>query len=60
MKTAEIGRVMKIKGLPLERMRDCRTARSIRGLITKARTNGAGSYSNFLIRYPTTPKVAMT
>ena len=59
-KTAERGRVMKIKGLPSEMIRDCRNALSIMGARTRAKTSGAGSYSNFYIRYPTTPKDAMT
>ena len=60
MKTAEIGRVKKIRKLPLERRRDWRRFVSTIGPRTKARTNGGGSNSNFLKRYPNNPKIIMT
>lgn len=60
VKTAEMGRVMKIKKPLSEMIRDCRNAASIIGPRTSAKTSGAGSYSNFFIRYPTTPKNIMT
>jgi hypothetical protein len=45
-----IGRVMKIAKLPPEIMRDRRRDCSSIGPNTKARTRGAASYANFLIR----------
>jgi hypothetical protein len=41
---------------PSERVRLCRNALSIIGLKTIPITNGAGSNSNFLIKYPIIPK----
>ena len=58
--TAEIGRLKKIRKLPLERMSDWRRFSSSSGPRTKARIRGAASYSNFLKRYPTMPKMTMT
>jgi len=46
----EIGRRTKIVKLPPERMSDCLKASSRIGVRTKAKTRGAGSYSNFRIR----------
>ena len=50
IKTAEIGRVRKIMGFPAERSSERRKAASSMGPRTRARTNGAASYSNFLNR----------
>lgn len=58
--TAAMGRLKKIEKLPFERVRDCRRFDSNIGPRTKARMSGAGSYSNFLKRYPTIPKINMT
>ena len=60
MKIAEIGRAKKMRKLPLERRSDWRRFVSTIGPRTKARIKGAGSYSNFLKRYPNSPKIIMT
>ncbi len=56
MNPKEMGLVTKINGLPREMINDCLNAFSSIGARISARINGAGSYLNFFIRYPISPK----
>ena len=56
---SETGRVKKINGLPCEPTRLWQMDFSRRGPRTKASIRGAGSYSNFFIKYPIPPKRTM-
>ena len=50
IETQEMGFLKKTNKSPRERTRDCRTDSSAIRPRTKARTRGAGSYSNFFIK----------
>jgi hypothetical protein len=55
----EIGLLKKIVGSPFSMSKERRRATSIMGPNTRAKTKGAPSYSNFLKRYPMTPKITI-
>jgi hypothetical protein len=57
---AEMGRVTNTIKLPVEIRRDWRRAFSSMGPRIKAMIRGAGSYPNFLKRYPIIPKRIIT
>ena len=59
MQIADIGLSKKMEKLPPDIDNDWRKAFSINFPKTKANTKGAGSYSNFLNRYPKIPKKSM-
>ncbi len=59
IKKSAMGGLRKIINPPWDIVRDWRTDLSKSGVKINAKTNGTGSYSNFLMRYPITPKMIM-